>query len=214
MKKIIENKEKGFTVIEMIMAILVFTIGIAGFTFLFSRTWKVNSYTLKMGQSSLSASQGVSKMVYYIRKSKQADNGSYPIKSADSDDLVVYSDYNKDGITERLHFYQSEKNILMGITPPTISLPKTYPEADQEVITLVSNVMNNSELPIFYYFNQAYPGDDANNPLSTPISNHLGDIRLIKIYLEINTDPEKSPENIKTQSFVELRNLNDYNQVQ
>ena len=214
MKKIREQKMKGLTIIEMMMAIFIFTAGMVGFTLLFSRTWQSNSSTLKMGQASLSASQGVSKMVDYLRKARQADNGSYPIKSADSDNLVVYSDYNKDGITERLHFYQSGQNILMGVTSPTATFPKTYPEANQEIINLASGVMNTSELPIFYYYNKDYPGDEENNPLDTPVSSHISDIRLIKIYLEVNTVPIQASNNIKMQSFVEMRNLNDYNQVQ
>ncbi|HRY82722.1 MAG TPA: prepilin-type N-terminal cleavage/methylation domain-containing protein [Candidatus Moranbacteria bacterium] len=214
MKKKLEKKIKGLTLIEMMMAIAIFTIGIAGFTLLFSRTWKSNSYVLEMGQSSMAASQGVNKIVNYIRKTKQADDGAYPIKSASSNDLVIYSDYDKDGIAERLHFYKSGQNILMGATNPTTTLPKSYPSGDQETITLVSSVTNASDEPIFYYYNKDYPGDSTNNPLSSPVTSHLAEIRLVKIYVEINTNPNRGPENIKIQSFVEMRNLSDYDRVQ
>lgn len=214
MKKNTKKRLRGLTLIEMMMSIAIFTIGIAGFTLLFSKTWKVNSYVLEMGQSSMNASQGVNKIVDYIRRTKQADDGAYPVKSANGNDLVLFSDYNKDGITERLHFYKSGTTILMGVANPTVTLPKTYPTSDQQIITLVSNVVNATDEPVFYFYNKDYPGDDVNNPLTTPVSSRLVDIRLIKVYLEINTNPNKLQNNIKLQSFVEMRNLNDYDRVQ
>jgi prepilin-type N-terminal cleavage/methylation domain-containing protein len=203
--------KKGLTLVEMMVAIAIFAIGMGGFTLLFSRTWQINHYTLEMGQASMAASQGVSKMVNYIRGTRQADNGAYPIKSADDNDLVVYSDYDKDTITERLHFYKSGQNILMGATNPTSSMPRTYPAGDQQTIAIANYIINDSDTPIFYYYNKDYPGDAVNNPLSTPAS--ISDIRLVRIYLKINITPNRAPDNIEMQSFVELRNLNDYDRL-
>jgi len=103
---------------------------------------------------------------------------------------------------------------LMGVTEPTITLPKTYISGDQQIITLVSNLVNDIDEPIFYYFNREYLGNMANNPLSIPVSSYLADIRLVKIYIEINTNPSRISNNIEMQSFVEMRNLNDYDRVQ
>lgn len=214
MRKNKENKLKGLTLIEMLMSIAIFTMGIAGFTLLFSKTWQANSYVLQMGQSSMAASQGVNKMVDYIRRATQAENGSYPIKTADANNLIIYSDYNKDDTVERLHFYKSGQNILLGIANPVETFPRNYPVNDQQIITLVSNVVNGDDEPFFYYYNKDYPGDDVNNPLTAPVSNHLAEIRLMKIYLRVNTRPSNATNDVRVQSFVELRNLNDYDRVQ
>jgi Tfp pilus assembly protein PilV len=203
--------KRGMTILEMLVAISIFAMGISGFTLLFVRAWKSNSYTLEMGQSSMAVSQGVNKMVEYLRGARQADNGSYPIKTADNNNLVIYSDYDKDKVTERLHFYKSGQDVLMGVTDPTSAVPKTYPEADQQVITISSKIVNDSGTPIFYYYNKNYPGDVSHNPMSTPAS--VADVRLIKIYLHINITPNRAPDNIEMQSFVELRNLNDYDRL-
>ena len=210
-KKIFQNRS-GLTLIEMMMAILIFVVGIVGFTLLFSRTWQINSYTIQLGQASLQASQGLEKMVGYIREVSQADNGAYPIVSAGSNDLVVYSDYDHDGVVERLHFYKSGSNILMGVTDPTTTLPKTYPNSnpliDQKTFTLVSNVVNSASQPIFSYYNTNYPGDTINNPLTIPAV--VADVRLVKVDLEINTNPARMANNVEMQTFVEMRNMNDY----
>ena len=204
--------KKGMTIMEMIIAIAIFSIAMEGFTLLFIHTWQNNSYTLEMGQSSMAVSQGVNKIVGYIRSARQGDDGSYPIKSANSNDLIIYSDYDKDDVTERLHFYKSGVNILMGIADPTATMPKTYPSGDEQIITIASRIVNDTETPVFYYYNRNYPEDISNNPMSVPAS--VPDIRLMKIYLKINIDPNKAPDNIEMQSFVELRNLNDYNSAE
>jgi len=201
------QKNSGLTLIEMMMAIAIFVIGVAGFTALFSHTWQINSYTVEMGQASMAVSHGLNNMINYIREARQGDDGAYTIVSANDNDLVVYCDYDGDGITERLHFYKSNQNILMGVTNPTNAIPKTYPVGDEQVITVASHIVNDASNPVFSYYNQDYPADTINNPLTTPVIP--SDVRLVKIYLEINIVPNHAPNNIKTQSFVELRNLND-----
>lgn len=206
-----EKSAKGMTLIEMILAIFIFTISIAGFSTLFVQSWKNNSYTMEMGESSMAVSQGVTKMINYIRGARQSDNGAYPIKSADGNDLVIYADYDKDTVTERLHFYKNGQDILMGVTDPTSGMPKTYPSGDEQTVALVSHIVNDSDTPIFYYYNQNYPSDTTNNPMSVPAAAF--DVRLIKVHLYMNVVPNRAPDNIEMQSFVELRNLNDYDKI-
>lgn len=199
------------TLIEALIAIAIFSIGIGGFSLLFVRSWQGNSYVFEMGQSSMAASQGVNETVGYLRKARQGDDGSYPIKSATDNDLVVFSDYDKDGITERLHFYKNGNQLVMGWRKPTGTLPKTYPAGDQGTKVISERVVNDAGTPIFYYYNKDYPGDQTNNPVATPANS--SDVRLIKVLLKVNVDPNKAPDNIEISSFVELRNLNDYDRV-
>lgn len=212
MKKNIRHNQTGMTLIEALMAVSIFAMGIGGFSLLFSKTWQMNAYTLEMGQSSMAVSQGLNKMVDYIRRARQGDDGSYPVQLAKDNELTIFCDYNKDDVTERLHFYRSGQTILMGVTVPTATLPKTYPTADQTVEIVASSIVNASTVNIFQYFNKDYPEDIINNPMITPAL--VADIRMMKIYLEVNINPVHAPDNVHIQSFVEMRNLNDYNQAQ
>ena len=198
----------GMSLVEMLIAIGIFTIGILGFTQLFVRSWRQNAYTIEMVQTAMATSQGVNKMVQYLREVRQGDNGSYPVISANDNDLVVFGDYDKDDITERLHFYRNGGDIIMGIRKPTTGLPKTYATGDAETKIIVSNIVNNAETPIFAYYNSSYPEDSVNNPIDTPAM--VPNVRLIRIDLHMNIDPNRAPDNIQIQSFVEIRNLNDH----
>jgi hypothetical protein len=207
-----KNGKKGMTLIEALLAISIFTFGILGFSQLFVKSWQINQFSYEMGQSTLSASQGVNKMVDYIRRARQGDDGAYPVRTADDDNFIFFCDYDKDGITERLHIYKSDGKIMMGYRKPTTGIPKTYPTGDQATLTLSEYVVNGDSDPIFYYYNQDYPGDTVNNPVSTPAI--AADIRLVKINLAVDPDINRAPDSVQMESFVELRNLNDYDRIQ
>ena len=201
------------------IAIAIFTIGITGFTQLFVNSWKNNHFVFEMGQTSATVSQGLSTIGDYIKRVRQGDNGAYPIILARDNELTVYCDYNKDGTTERLHFYKeaytyngnSFYRIMMGIRIPSTTLPKTYASGDASVVTVINNIMNDTSTPIFYYFDRNYAGASGQLALSTPAN--ITDVRLVKVYLKINIDPNRAPDNIEMQSFNEMRNLNDYDRI-
>jgi prepilin-type N-terminal cleavage/methylation domain-containing protein len=205
-----KNKKKlrGMTIVEMLVAIAIFTIGIEGFSLLFIRAWTTNSFTLEMGQASMTASQGVSKITNYVRGARQGDNGAYPISSIGDNDLVIFSDYDKDGVTERLHLYKNGESVIMGFRDPSGTIPRTYAAGDQGTVTIASHVINDASAPIFSYYNENYPGDTINNPLTASSAN-INNVRLVKIHLKININPNRAPDNIETQSFAEIRNLNN-----
>lgn len=192
----------------MLVAIGIFAISTVGFTELFVYSWRQNAYTLEMGQTSMSVSQGMNKIVQYLREVRQGDDGSYPVVSANDNDLVVFSDYDRDGITERLHFYKSGENILLGVRKPTMGVPKTYAPTDATTTTIAMHVVNDAATPIFAYYDSNYPEDSVNNPIATPAN--APNVRLVRIDLHMNIDPNRPPDNIQIKSFVEMRNLNDH----
>jgi len=203
--------QKAFTLVETLVAISLFTLGIAAATLLFARSWQSNAYSLEMGKTSFVISRSVGNLVQYLRRVRQADDGAFPIVSADKNDLVVFSDYDKNGTTDRLHIYLSNGKVFMGITPPAATLPCTYPSGDAQTIQLADHIVNTAGDSMFSYYNKNYPGDTTNNPV--PVPADVSQIRLIKIFLRININPNRAPDNIQQESFVELRNLNDYDRI-
>ena len=212
-KKVISHK--GFTLVETIVAIALFVLGISATSILFAKSYQSNAYSLEMWKTSFIVSRSVSSLVDYFRRVRQSDNGSFPIVKADKNNLIVFSDYNNDGKTERIHVYLSNNKIFMGITPPTNTFPRTYPpleDGDTQIVQIADHIVNTNSDSMFSYYNKNYPGDTANNPVPAPVTD-VSQIRLIKIFLRININPNRAPDNIQQESFVELRNLNDYDRI-
>lgn len=201
-------RKKGMTLVEMMMAITILTIAMGGFTMLFIHTLQTNSFTIEEGMTSMLTSRTVNTIVSDLRRVRQGDNGDFPIVSASAFDLKVYVNIDGDTATERVHYFLDGDLLKRGIANPIAGTPVTYPAGDETVTTIATYVVNAASEPLFSYYNKNYPGDIANNPLSGTIA--VGEVRLIRVWVRMNIDPIKAPNNINIESFAELRNLNDY----
>ena len=201
--------KKGMSLVDVIVAISIFSIGMAGFTVLFVRSWKSNSFIIEEGNTSLMASRAIQNITNDLRKIKQADNGDFAIKSGDDFNLTVYLDEDGDSVTERVHYYKTGQTLYKGITNPNAGTPPTYPNGDQTVKTLAEYITNTEEQPLFYYYNKDYPGDTVNNPLNISPTLPVDQVKLIRVHLWINIKPLTAPDNINFETFIDLRNLNE-----
>lgn len=196
------------TLIEALLAIFIATLAMEGFTLLFLRSWEQNAFILETGITAAANGRAVDRIVVDLRKASQADNGDYPIESADDNDVVFYADTDGNGTIERVHYYLESGQIKKGVREPSSSNPPTYASGDATTTVMATAIVNTSSDPVFEYYNQDYPADTTNNPLTTPAA--VQDVRLIKVRLYMNIDPLQAPDYINIQSFAELRNLNDY----
>jgi type II secretory pathway pseudopilin PulG len=99
--------------------------------------------------------------------------------------------------TENLTGGQSD--FRKGVTNPTGS-PLQYPQ-DQEVVTVLSQYVRNAP-PIFRYF-------DASGNELTETPTRLKDTKVMEVYLIVNVNPQKVPQNFELRSAVQLRNLKE-----
>jgi hypothetical protein len=84
-----------------------------------------------------------------------------------------------------------------GVIEP-VGNPATYP-TDQEKISIITSYIRNNP-PIFGYFDEN--GDEI---VSAPF--RLTDTKLMKIFLVVNVDPNRPPNEFQLESYVQLRNL-------
>lgn len=194
------------TLVEMMIAIFIFVLVLAGLTTLFVQSFRNNAFILEEGQTALVNQRAVDQVVRDIRRARQSDNGGYPVVSGSDFDLVFYADADGDGKTERIHYFLDNGSLKKGIRLPTAGTPVTYAAGDATVTTVATAVYNTNSQPIFTYYNANYPGDTTNNPLATPIA--VANARLVKVHIAMNIDPNHAPDSINFESFAELRNLN------
>jgi prepilin-type N-terminal cleavage/methylation domain-containing protein len=213
------TNKKGMTLIEMLVAVSILTLGMAGFTMLGSKTWKFNSFILESGNATNKATKAMNDTIKNLRKVRQADDGSYPIKAVSSTSLTVYIDDDDDNVTERVHYYLDDNadTFIKGVAKPSGS-PLKYPENSSGIpiytndqITIISNyVVNTTSQPVFEYYDGNYPIVISNNPIPVASLN-TSDVKLVKVRLWVNIKPLTAPDNINLESFVEFRNLNENN---
>ncbi len=91
----------------------------------------------------------------------------------------------------------AEHEFKKGVIEP-VGNPPTYP-LDQEKVSILSSYVRNVP-PIFRYF------DGQGNKL-IDLPARLKDTKVIEVYLVINVDPHRPPQDFELRSAVHLRNL-------
>lgn len=174
---------------------------------LFESGYRDQFFMREQNEAVEQARRGMRVMIKEMREAADGDNGAYPLELADDYELIFYSDIDVDAITERVRYFLENDQLKKGVTKP-IGSPLVYDPDDEKVVNIVDFVVNAGEgEPVFSYYNGDYPGDVVYNPLDTPAA--LVDVQLVKVYLLVNVNPLKVPDNVALTSFVQMRNLKD-----
>lgn len=143
-------------------------------------------------------------MVREARSAAPSGVGAYPIAEVGTQSFAFYSDIDNDGIQERVRYFLSATDLKKGVIEPTGS-PLQYNPASEQVTTLLARNVLNGAQPIFSYYDTNYDGTTA--PLSQPVTTAT--VRLVKISIVIDADPNREPAPKTFTSQVSLRNLKD-----
>ena len=195
------------TVVEMLIAIFIFILILAGSAFLLSQIYKRYGFAMEQGISASQVQHSLKTMIEEIRRTSTSDSGSYGIQSADKFNFVFFADIDGDNVTERVHYWLQNGAIMEGVTKPS-GIPPAYPTGDQTTTTIADHIVNAANQPLFYYFDVNYPADQTNNPIPVPVAD-VNIIRLVHVDIYYNLDLSRSPDNIRLESYVEMRNLKD-----
>ncbi len=196
------NSNRGFTFIETLVTITIFALAMGAVSGFIIMGYRTQSYTLEQSAAIAESRKGVETMVKEIREARPGDDGAYIIEKAEDFQFIFYSDIDKDAATERVRYFIQGTDFKKGVIKATGS-PPDYP-LEQEEITTISSYIRNAP-PIFEYYNGDWPEDTVNNPLSTPA--RLQETKLMRVYLVINVDPNRPPQNFELESCVQVRNL-------
>ncbi len=194
-------KGGGFTLVETLFGIAIFTLIVGALTLFSKNVWVYNSFVTG-GLADVDAARVVLKtLTSEIRTASGADTGAYVINVATASSLTFYSDIDNDGLKERIRYFLSGTSLLKGVIKPTGS-PLTYNVANEKISTLVDKLANSI---LFEYYDKNYDGTTA--PLSSP--PNIPDIRLIKVTIILDKDPNRSPVPMTFSTQVSIRNLKD-----
>jgi prepilin-type N-terminal cleavage/methylation domain-containing protein len=195
-------KTKGVTLVEMMVSIAIIsliTIAIGNFSGDIFSYNKTVSYSLSAQQD---ARQVLRVFSAELRSASPSANGSYALEEVGVNAIKFYSDVDKDGAVEQVRYYLSGSSLMKDVKEPSGN-PATYNGA--AVTTTLVKYLANGATPIFTYFDTNYGGVGAS--LTQPVDANV--IRLVKINLQIEQDPNKSPNVINVTTQVSIRNLKD-----
>ena len=194
------KKQNGFTLIEILFGIAIFLLIIGVLTLFSKNVWIYNSFVSAGLVNANNSRQILKIMTSEIRTASSADTGAYTISQATSSSFTFYSNIDNDVLKEKVRYFLVGTTLQKGVIKPTGS-PLSYNPANEQISTLTSNVTS----AVFDYYDKNYDGTTAS--LSFPIN--ISDIRLIKITIVIDQDPNRPPASTTFSTQISIRNLKD-----
>ena len=204
MKLFADNRAMSLPEMMIGVAVLIILLGMISMFII--RAFYVNSYSIEQGLNTSVLQNTLRSFTTNLREAKQSDAGGYTLELADDFEIIFYANIDDDDVTERLRYYLDGTQLKLGVTEPT-GFPLSYPSGDDETRVIGNGIVNTAGQPLFYYFNQDYPEDVANNPLATPAT--VSDVTMIKVDVYANVDPDEAPDSMHMETFVRPRNIGD-----
>jgi hypothetical protein len=204
MKRMNINNQKGFSFAETIIGVAIFLL-VSFLVSSFAKDIFSFNYILQGNLNAEIDSRHVVKIIVTeLREAGPSGLGAYAIASATPSTIIFYTDVDNDGIREKVRYFISGSNLKRGVVTPTGS-PLVYDDTKEKLYTIISGFVSSSTLPLFQYYPSSYAG--TSSPLTVPVD--ISSIRLVKVAVIIDKDPNRSPINIVTTSQVSIRNLKD-----
>lgn len=197
--------QTGFTLLELTIAIFLFTIIVAGISSMF--VYLVGNYQFTFDQNRTISEVKIAfeNITADLRETRTSEDGAYPLFIVNDQEIGFYADIDDDGRIEKVRYFLEGTNLNIGIIEPDET---QNPYTGEETISLVSDQVNNQSNPIFYYYNGNWPGDISNNPLAP--NERLLNTQMVEVNLELNTAGNQQ-SNFTVNTKITLRNLkNNY----
>lgn len=194
---------RGFTLLEMIVAIGIFALISLSISWFISNAFRYNAIIWEQLKTQNDGRRVVQNVVDYARKAEDSSIGSYPIVKTDDYELIFYANIDDDSNREKIRFWLDGTTLKRGIINPSGN-PLQYVLANEVLVELAHDVVNIAKsTPLFYYYDANYTGTGSS--LSQPVS--IPDVRVIRVQLEMEKDPNKTPVPLRIESVVSVRNL-------
>jgi prepilin-type N-terminal cleavage/methylation domain-containing protein len=196
--------KRAFTLVEVLTTVAIMT-SIMVVVSVFQ--YNVLNYNRASGVALINVTEAqaiMKNIARELRSAEPGENGEYPLAIVATSTLTFFADLNADGRSEKIRYYISGSTLYRGIIVPT-GIPAVYSSGSETIKTLTTGIRNSSTTLLFQYYPSSYNG--TSTALTYPVS--ISTIRLVRVDLRIDTDPNKSPI-IRTYSTqVQLRNLKD-----
>ena len=199
----IKLENKGFTLIELLIAMGIFSLVITGSTWFIIHGLRYNRTIWEQLSTQNEGRRAVQTFVDDIRRAEESSLGGYSLAKTDEYEIIFYANVDDDNAKERIHYWLDNGTLKRGVTNPTGN-PLSYGVTDENIVEITHSVVNfQKSVPIFLYFDGDFTGVES--ALVQPVTTI--DVRLVKIQLELEKDPTKTPVPLHVESLGQIRNL-------
>jgi hypothetical protein len=200
--KDLKINHKGITLVEVLISIGISLLVIVGVVSLFLTSWKYNEIVWEQLKTQNEGRKVTRDFVNELRIASVSSIGAYPIEAASSTAIIFYGNIDTDSLVEKIRYFLSGRTLKKGVTKPTGS-PLTYNSANEVVVDVAHDLVTSTVL--FSYFGSNYSGVES--ALSSPVN--VTQIRMVRISLTLEEDPNASPVPFYIESKAMVRNLKD-----
>ena len=190
---------RGLTLMEIAVVLGIFGITVMAVGAFTSGIFRYNRVLTSQLDTEMQLRRLVTRFTREARTSSMSSLGAYPIDAASTTAIAFYSNIDADSLKERVRYFLDGTTFKRGILKPTGS-PLTYNPANETVSSLVNDVRNSD---IFYYYDDSYNGSSP--PLPFPVI--LTSVRLVRLKLSVDLNPNEPPAPMEIETNVHLRNL-------
>ena len=205
MKKKDNYLQRGMTVIEMFVAICLFTVAsalVSSFiVYGYRNHMRINEEALATDRVNVN----IQKMMEEIRKATTGENAAFPLAFAGPDEVEFFSDIDRDDRIEKVHYYMEDETLKKDVIEPT-GTPPVYLLANAQTSVVAENIIVDEDNPLFTYYGIDPLGQGNNILLTYPMD--IGRVRLVKARL-VTTIGSTERERV-VSSQVLIRNLREF----
>jgi len=194
--------QKGMTLVEMLIAIGIYTVLMLAITNSITTFYQYNAYALEQSNEVDNARRGVTQWNRDVKEMTTAEDGTWPMAISGEHRLGYYSDTDRDDSVEYVEYILASTTLRKFTYNPTGS-PATYdlttPDSEEILSEYVQN--RNQATSTFFYYD--------NNGVQLASTSPIINIRYIQMQIIVNIDPDRNPGEFMLRSSLAPRNLKD-----
>jgi len=194
--------QKGMTLVEMLIAIGIYTVLMLAITNSITTFYQYNAYALEQSNEVDNARRGVTQWNRDVKEMTTAEDGTWPMAISGEHRLGYYSDTDRDDSVEYVEYILASTTLRKFTYNPTGS-PATYdlttPDSEEILSEYVQN--RNQATSTFFYYD--------NNGVQLASTSPIINIRYIQMQVIVNIDPDRNPGEFMLRSSLAPRNLKD-----
>lgn len=191
---------RGFTLVEMIVVLGIFTVTMLTITSTIYYFYRSNAYSVEQSSAIISGRRGIEYLVRDLREATYAEDGAYPIVSIDDYEISFYADVDGTSDVEKVRYFIDGDLLKKGVIKASGN-PLAY--TGSETTTTVSQYVRSivKGVPMFTY-------KDKDGVAVTNFSN-IQDVRFVSASIIVNVNPNRLPEEFVLKGSAALRNLRE-----